>query len=204
VSEAATSLSEAKRQAGYEHILTAARRVIIEQGLDVTMDQMAEATGVSRRTLFRYFTSRERLIVEAFTAGMENYAHQLPVFDGERDSWLRETCLAAHRMNIGSGPGFWALTSRNDLPPELQQLEKSRRARQRAAARRVARTLWQASERETNPPEALTSCVLAHLCPYFTGAVTMEGGQSWQDAAELAYDAIEGRLQRLLARESKP
>ncbi|MDA8048144.1 MAG: TetR/AcrR family transcriptional regulator [Actinomycetota bacterium] len=203
MSEAVLSLSEAKRQAGYQHILTAARRAVIEQGLDITMDQMAESTSVSRRTLFRYFGSRERLIVDAFTAGMEGYAHQLPVFDGDRDGWLRATCLAAHRMNTGSGPGFWALTSRNDLPPELQELEKHRRGRQRAAAKSVARTLWQASGGVGGPPDGLTSCVLAHLCPYFTGAVTMEGGQSWHDAAELAFDAISGKLQGLLTQHER-
>jgi AcrR family transcriptional regulator len=199
VSEAVTTLAEAKKLAGHQHILTAARRIVIDVGLDVTMDQIAEATGTSRRTLFRYFTTRERLIAEAFTAGMEDYAKQLPAFDGDRDEWLWQTCLAAHRMNTGSGPGFWALATRNDLPAELAEIEEKRRALQRAAAQSVAQALWRASEREGKPPRALTLCVTSHLCTYFTGAVIAEGGGQWRDAAELAFEAIMEKLRGLLA-----
>ena len=198
----ATTGDETEIQEGYEYILTAARRLVIEQGLEVTMDQIAAATGVSRRTLFRHFASRERVIVEAFTAGMDGYAHQLPPFSGDRDSWLKQTCLAAHRLNTGSGPGFWALTYRTDLPAELRELETTRRARQRSAAKNVARTLWRASGRHSLPPPTLTACVLAHICPYFTGAVVIEGDQTWQDAAQLAYDAIHAQLCRLLTNET--
>ena len=70
--------AEAKRQAAMEHVLTATRRLAVARGLDITMDQIAAAAGVSRRTLFRLFDSRERLIGVVFAAGMANYNTTCP------------------------------------------------------------------------------------------------------------------------------
>ncbi|NNL48195.1 MAG: helix-turn-helix transcriptional regulator, partial [Acidimicrobiia bacterium] len=46
-------------------VLDAAERLLAKEGVDVTMDELAAAAGVGRRTLFRYFDSREELIAAA-------------------------------------------------------------------------------------------------------------------------------------------
>jgi AcrR family transcriptional regulator len=63
-------LADVKRDAANEHILTAARRWVLANGLDATMDQLGVAAGVSRRTLFRLFGTRDQLLASAFAAGM--------------------------------------------------------------------------------------------------------------------------------------
>lgn len=180
-------LSAVKRQAVVDHVLIAARRYVLANGLDATMDDLAEATGVSRRTLFRHFGSRERLLAAGFETGMANYLDNLPPFDGDLDAWLRLTCAEVHRMNATIGPGFFDLASRPDLAPELAAVEVRRRNDFREAMASVAQTLWTAAGA---PPPALIMSVTAHLSPHFTAAVTIDVGETWDVAAELAFTAI--------------
>jgi len=111
------SFAEVKRQAAIDHVLAAVRRLVLTKGLDVTMDELAECSGASRRTLFRHFTTRDKLLAAAFEAGIVDYRQQLPAYDGDRDSWLRATCDTAHRMNATIGPGFF-----NSPPAEISHL----------------------------------------------------------------------------------
>ena len=189
-------LADAKRQAVIEHVLPAARREVLRIGLDTTMDQIAEASGVSRRTLFRLFESREKLIAEAFAAGMAGYSQQLPAFAGDLREWLRATCRAAHRMNAVVGPGYFQMTSSTELPAGLAAVEKRRLRERRAIVADVAETLWHGAGGEGTPPEPLATTVSAHLSPYFTAALRIDVGSGWETAAELAYHAILAALER--------
>lgn len=158
------------------------------------MDQLAEVTGVSRRTLFRHFGSRERLLAAAFEAGMTHYREQLPAFDGDLSGWLRATCDAAHRMNATIGPGFFELASRRDLPPDLAAAERRRLAEFRGATNDIATTLWHSAGGGGKPPQALASTITAHLSPHFTAALTVDAGAGWQSAATLAHAAIQAAV----------
>lgn len=190
-------VAEAKRRAGIDHVLKSARRFVMANGLDATMDQLAEATGVSRRTLFRQFGSREGLLAAAFDAGMDDYRHQLPTYSGDLHGWLRDTCEAAHRMNAVIGPGFFELASRSDLPTDLAQVEQRRRRDFRDAVSDVARAAWTAAGHRGRPPKSLIGTVAAHLSPHFTAALVIDAGESWTTAAELAYTAILAALAAL-------
>jgi AcrR family transcriptional regulator len=193
-------LAEVKRRAVIDHVLPAARKYVLTNGLDATMDQLAEATGVSRRTLFRHFGSRERLLAAAFDAGMVNYRQQLPSFTGQLDGWLRATCTEAHRMNAAIGPGFFDLASRSDLPLELAAIEDRRRHAFRDAMADIAKTAWTAAGGRGKPPRALRSAISAHLSPHFTAALMTDAGESWSAAAELAFAAVSTTLEREVGR----
>jgi AcrR family transcriptional regulator len=57
-----------------ELILDAARELFAEEGLDVSMRQIAKRAGVSEPTLRRRFTSQEELVAEAFADKVSVYA----------------------------------------------------------------------------------------------------------------------------------
>ena len=149
-----------------------------------------DAAGVSRRTLFRHFGSRERLIAAAFSAGMAGYTEQLPDYDGDLESWLRATCDTVHRMNSSFGPGFWELTARADLPPDLAATERRRRRGFRAEMAHIATVLWHCSDHDDEAPDTLVRAVGTHLSPHFTAAVMTDVGDRWQVASDLAQDGI--------------
>src|ERR1700722_1299332 len=136
------TIADAKRRATVDVVLVATRQLLLARGLDVTMDEIAEEAGVSRRTLFRHFESRERLIAESLEAGIQLYGELLPSFEGGWETWLRGVCDAAHEMHAGYGPGYWELTSRTDLPPEIVAIEGRRRTRRHEAMARIAGKLW--------------------------------------------------------------
>jgi AcrR family transcriptional regulator len=59
------SLAERKRQLVRDELTEAALKLLAFQGFEeTTIDQMAAAAGVSRRTFFRYFQSKEDVIIE--------------------------------------------------------------------------------------------------------------------------------------------
>jgi AcrR family transcriptional regulator len=186
----APTLTELKRRAVIDHILATTRRLVLTSGLDVTMDQLAEAAGLSRRTLFRLFNNREALLATAFEAGLAGYREGLPAYAGDRDSWLRATCEAAHRGNSTIGPGFFELASRTDLSRDLAVIEERRRREFSEAMNQIADTAWSSSGGKGKAPRDLACTVAAHLSPFFTAATMIDAGLDWQAAADRAYDSI--------------
>lgn len=65
---------KAWKQEKYLHILDAGFKLFSERGIElVTMPEIAEASGVSRATLFRYFPSKLELVVAIGTRKWEEY-----------------------------------------------------------------------------------------------------------------------------------
>lgn len=63
-------MAERKRQLVTSELTEAALQLLAEKGFDtVTIDEIVTAAGVSRRTFFRYFASKEDVVVR-FLAGM--------------------------------------------------------------------------------------------------------------------------------------
>lgn len=183
-------VTEVKREVTVDRIRRAARALLMERGLDVTMDEIAAEAGVGRRTLFRHFESRERLLTSALEEGIARYGRALPTFDGDWRVWLRALCDSAHRMQSSYGGGYWELMHRTDLPDELAELERRRHRRRAAAMDRIASKLWKEAGGTGATPAALRANVNAHLSARFTAAVMTDAGQPWQVAADLAYEAI--------------
>lgn len=58
------TLAERKRQLVRDELADAALRLLAKQGFEqTTVDQLAAAAGVSRRTFFRYFASKEDVVI---------------------------------------------------------------------------------------------------------------------------------------------
>lgn len=66
----ATTLAQRKRQLVSDELTEAALQLLALKGFDaVTIDEIVKAAGVSKRTFFRYFASKEDVVVQ-FLAGM--------------------------------------------------------------------------------------------------------------------------------------
>lgn len=208
-SAAGTSVLEEKRQVTIGRIRKAARDLLLGHGLDVTMDEIAEAAGVSRRTLFRHFENRDSLLAGALAEGIEQYGEMLPSLagppaEGDWERWLRALCEAAHRVQASYGPGYWQLLHRPDLPPKLADVEHDRRRTRTRSMARIAGILWNQSGGDGPVPRSVVGAVTAHLSARFTVAVTDEANQTWQDAADLAFDAVVAALRSARSRAATP
>jgi AcrR family transcriptional regulator len=68
-------------------ILTAARQVFAEQGLQASLDEIASRAGVGNATLYRRFPDRCRLVAAVFAVQMAEYAEAAAAALEDQDSW---------------------------------------------------------------------------------------------------------------------
>jgi AcrR family transcriptional regulator len=70
-----------------ERIVTAAREIFAERGLEVSMEEVARRAGVGVATLYRRFPTRSDLIVGAFECKMAAYAEAVATALADPDPW---------------------------------------------------------------------------------------------------------------------
>ncbi len=106
-------------------------KLLARRGLDVTMDDVARAAGIGRRTLFRYFATREELLVatmERTYARIVEGAYE-PRAGDERhpDELLRRIMGFAHREGAAAGLALWQIASDPQVRGELRKPALARR-----------------------------------------------------------------------------
>jgi AcrR family transcriptional regulator len=128
-------------------VLRSTRPLLAERGLSVSMDDIAEAAGVSRRSLFRHFDSRNALIADALESSFEIFGGELRealVAEGDLRDWLAALTRRLLVAQRSAGVAFWQLTSSADgeLPPEFEAVNQRRRTNRERLTEAVANTAW--------------------------------------------------------------
>jgi AcrR family transcriptional regulator len=97
---AAPGLREQNTRDRREALVEAAYQLFAEKGYaHTTMDEIAERAGLSRRTAFRYFASKEELVFPARETRLTMLRTELAPRDGERAfETVRRACLALARQ----------------------------------------------------------------------------------------------------------
>ncbi|WP_319944066.1 TetR/AcrR family transcriptional regulator [Nocardia aurantia] len=104
-----------------QRILAAARRLFADRGLEVTLDDVAEAAGVGIGTVYRRYANKHELINEVFVQGMTELAEAAETADADPDPWagLVGFCdFACRHMADNRGLGEMMLS----VPEEVQRL----------------------------------------------------------------------------------
>ncbi len=97
--QATTGLRERKKQQTREALARAGIELFVERGYDATtLAEIAEAAGVSTRTIFAYFPSKEDILFASLQALREALARALAERPGDKDALttLREFILSGH------------------------------------------------------------------------------------------------------------
>ena len=109
-----TSLRERKKAETRDALAAAALRLADEHGLEtVTVDDIANAAGVSPRTFFNYFPSKEDAIVgisPAFTALVVEGLRERPASEAPLDSLRAAVHVSADHLE--SDPDVWFVRRR--------------------------------------------------------------------------------------------
>ena len=124
-------------------LLRATRQLLAERGLDISMEEIAEAANVNRRTLFRHVQSRDVLVANALTSAMDWYDRQIDPTDASHlplDVWITSIALQLMTIHQAAGLGLWQLaaTPDRDLVPELALINVRRRADRRTSTPKTA------------------------------------------------------------------
>jgi AcrR family transcriptional regulator len=197
----ASSLADEKRDLARARIVRATRRALAARGLATTVDDVAETAGVSRRTVFRHFPSRENLFAVAIGEGIRSYAEHIPAppsaGDGDDDlsGWLVDLMLATHNINARNGRIYWELSALEpDLVGELAAVAAERRDARRRFASNVTTKLWRARSGRGKPPQWLTDAVAVHLSGFTTQSLAGDFDRSPDDVARVSARLIEAAL----------
>lgn len=89
----------------YSHILAVARQVILEQGADASLRDIARRAEVGLGTLYRHFPTRESLLEVLLRASLEELTREAgtlagaPLADGALVSWLRAAVAFVHHYH---------------------------------------------------------------------------------------------------------
>lgn len=210
-----TSLLDEQRDVARSRILKAAQRVLAARGLAATVEDVAEKAGVSRRTVFRHFATRERLFAAAVREGLRTYGEQLPsppagastgdTEGGEGDGggdigdWLVDVLVTTHRINARNGRIYWDLSVLDpELSGEMAEAAVERRDARRRFVRQVSRTLWRARGGAGNPPAWLTDATAVHLSGFTTQSLAGDFDRSPEDVARVSARVLEAAVQAAL------
>ena len=83
-----TSLRDVARNAVRDQVVRAAWDLFVEHGFDATtVDQIAEAAGMSRRTFFRYFAGKDELILDKLLEVGDRVAAALAARPAGEPAW---------------------------------------------------------------------------------------------------------------------
>ncbi len=203
----ASSLAGEQREVAKQRILRAAGAVLAARGLAATVDDVAEAAGVSRRTIFRYFATRDALFVAVIRAGVRRYADQLPAppEDGDRHAWLAELLAVTHRLNARNGRVFWDLggVRDEDLSADLAAAAAECRDSRNRFASTVTEFLWHARGGHGDPPQWLVDAVAVHLSGFTTQSLAGDLGRSPDQVASVSALVIEAALATALGEPAR-
>lgn len=195
---ATPTLADQQRDAARARILRAAGTVLAARGLAATIDDVAEAAGVSRRTIFRHFATRDALFAATIRAGIRRYAEQLPVPPGDGDlrDWLLDTLVVTHRLNARNGRVFWDLAGlqAGQLSAEFETVAGECRDSRNRFAASVTGLLWRARGGSGQPPGWLTDTVAVQLSGFTTQSLAGDLGRSPDQIARVSASAIEAAL----------
>jgi len=176
------TLGEETRAVVRTRIVRGAVAALARSGFDATVDEIALAAGVSRRTVFRHFTTHTELLAAAVDEILESYERLLPGPPPPGvvlDAWLEQTATTLHDLNTRIiGRAFWDL---HVAQPGVSPEERDRRRAGFAA--QVAQHAWRLADGKGRPPGWVvdafalqlsgfaTNC-LAHYTPERAGRVS--------------------------------
>lgn len=161
-------------------IIEGAMAVFAEKGLEGTVDDIAMAAGVSRRTVFRHFESSADVFIAAIKTMFAVYEEEVPkppTPGQDLASWLSEVAERLHSLNKHMlGRGFWDIhVQRPGLDPKFAETLSERNARRAQIADQVAAMAWQAARGDGNPPVWVVSAFVIVLSGFGTNAMVSYG-----------------------------
>lgn len=136
----ATRRLRADAARNHQRIVTAARELFADRGLEVTLDDVAEAAGVGVGTVYRRFAGKTELIAEVFDRSVTDMAEAAEAAEADPDTWHGVTYLfewCCEHMSGNRGFGEVIL----ELPDAVERFESVRDRIRPMIARLIGRAV---------------------------------------------------------------
>ena len=142
-----------------ERVLDKAESVLAERGVDVTMNEIATACGVGRRTLFRYFTTKEELVAAAVArsyARLTGEVFEEHVIEADNPNELiRAVLTKTHAVAAEMGRAHWQVAADPESHGELGDAIAARQQARAAYVQSFCNRLWVLAGESGEPPSWL-------------------------------------------------
>jgi AcrR family transcriptional regulator len=193
------SLSGEKRQVTEDRIVRAAMTAMAEGGFSVSVDEIAAVAGVSSRTIYRYFETRDQLIAAGMRGMLkagENLVPDLPSIDDDLEGWIGGIARAsAHRNITIFGAAFWDFARPDPSDPEvIREARALRRPTRTHWMTVIAGMAWTAAGGEGEPPSSLVTTFSVALSAFTSHALAIDFDYGPEEAARFMASMITDRL----------
>ena len=205
-------MSSATSERVQSRVIQSTQRLLAEEGLGVSMDQIAAAAGVGRRSLFRHFGSRDALIARALEEAVSAFGERLAALlsaDAPFPNWLHDVLSEVQRSQLEVGRAYWELTASSDdqLTPRLAAVNRSRRANRRRWTEDVARRAWSLAGGDDPPPDVIVDAFALTLSRHAVRSLVEEFGlppaRAVASNAAMLTALIQAEQQRLALRSGE-
>jgi AcrR family transcriptional regulator len=164
------TLGEETRAVTQARIVRGATVALAASGFDATVDDIAAAAGVSRRTVFRHFASHDEVVSAAMSEMLASYDRLMPGPPSpgtDLETWLIETAVTVHELNTHlMGRAFW------DMHVERPGITPAERNRRRIGyASELARHAWRAGRGSGQPPSWVVDAFALQLSGFATNCL---------------------------------
>lgn len=195
MSDAPEGLRERTRRAVRDELAIAALGLFLEQGFEATTtEQIAEVAGVSRRSFFRYFASKDDVLAHFLTLPGEQLARNLEARDAAEPVWtaLRRS-MDPLIASMSTDPRALAMTRLMLEGDALRASHVHKQSRWRTAlslalAPRLPATM--SGSARTVAADALSGAAIAALTAAESEWVATEGAQPLDALVDQAMGAI--------------
>ncbi len=202
--ETPATLAQERQQLTRARIRRAAMKVVARRGFDATVEEIAQLSGVSPRTIFRHYQSHDRLIVatvkDMWEACGQRPIEGLPEPSQDLDGWLEGLALTIHTRNAEIiGEAFWDIHAPNHNDTQaLADIPELRREFRVRGVGYLAALAWRTAGGRGDPPEALTLAFALHFSAFATQALMIDFDQTPAEIGELTADLLKIALARAL------
>ena len=222
----ATTAGSAGTQQGLTRtrIRKAAMDVVARCGFDATVQEIADLSEVSPRTIFRHYTSHDRLIAatvkDMFEAcgrypieglprlvdDLDGYFAGLPRVVDDLDRWLEGVASTIHARNARIfGEAFWDIHAPIDKESEaLSELACLRREYRTRGVGFLADVAWRTAGGRGDPPRDLVLAFALNLSAFTTQALMIDFDQTPAQVGALTADVLKSFVRRKIEAQGAP
>jgi AcrR family transcriptional regulator len=172
----APTLREDTRTRARLRIIQGALTAVAASGLEVTTEEVAEAAGVSRRTVTRHFATHSEMILATIVEVrrlLDLSVPEPPLPGADVETWLTEAAVATHELNRKLiGRAFWDLyVDRPGISAEVANSISDAMEVRRKFSDQVASAAWGALGGVGAPPTFVLDSFLLQLSGFATNAL---------------------------------
>jgi AcrR family transcriptional regulator len=210
------SLAGEQQELTRSRIRRAAMDVVAKSGFDATVEEIAQLSGVSPRTIFRHYVSHDRLVAAAvmdmFEAcgrypieglpllvdNLDGYFDALPQHFDDLDEWLESLAVTIHTRTARIfGKAFWDIHAPNSSASEaLAEVAILRRQYRIRGVEFLAALAWRTAGGIGEPPRQLVLAFALNLSAFTTHALMIDFDQTPTEVGLLSAEILKALLRR--------